>query len=89
MDLVGSLIRIIIKLSSILPFSGDYIRYAQSHLDAFAHNNRLWKYCKQGKNSDCYNSGLLNEFCSMFPFHSMKTVRLRAKLAKSLLEDDR
>ena len=72
-----------------LYFLGDYISYAQKNTDSFAHNKRLWKYCDNGKNRDCYKPEVLNRFCSMFPFHSMKTVRLRANLSRELLQDDR
>ena len=70
-------------------FIGDYIRYARKNIDSFAHNKRLWKYCEGGKNTDCYKSEFLSRFCSMFPFQSMKTVRLRANLSRALLKDDR
>ena len=88
MDLVRSDI-ISIGVICNATFIGDYIRYARKNTDSFAHNTRLWKYCKGGKNSDCYKSEFLNRFCSMFPFQSMKTVRLRANLIRELLKDDR
>ena len=70
-------------------FSDDYIHYAKKHMDSFVRNKRLWKYCKDGKNQNCYKSDLLNQFCSIFPFHSMKTVRIRANLSRELLKDNR
>ena len=70
-------------------FIGDYIQYAKVHTDSFAHNKRMWKYCLNGRNNACYESDMLNKFCSMFPFQSMKTVRLRANLSRELLEDER
>ena len=90
MDLVRYNVKMVFCSCSFLYYSpGDYLRYAQKHTDSFAHNRRLWKYCKGGKNNNCYKPWMLNRFCSMFPFQSMKTVRLRANFSRELLEDDR
>ena len=66
-----------------------FIDYARVHREALSHNKRLWKYCDRGRNSDCFEPELLNRFCSLFPFQTMKTVRLRVNLTRALLEDDR
>ena len=66
-----------------------FIDYARVHHEALSHNKRLWKYCDRGRNPDCFEPELLNRFCSLFPFQTMKTVRLRVNMTRALLEDDR
>lgn len=57
-----------------------------SHIYLFTHNKRLWSQCEAYPDF-CWEPDFLNEFCKLFPFQSMKTVRLRLKLAEELLED--
>jgi len=71
-----------------------YLKYGMSHPWLFQHNKRLWKYCpkrkkkqRKTKNSMCWKPEFLNRFCPLFPFQSIKTVRLRLNLTKSLVED--
>ena len=66
-----------------------FIDYARVHREALSHNKRLWKYCDRGRNPDCFEPELLNRFCALFPFQTMKTVRLRVNMTRALLEDDR
>ncbi|XP_071454878.1 carbohydrate sulfotransferase 5-like [Hetaerina americana] len=60
-----------------------YDRYYYWHL---SHNSRLWKACKS--HGLCWDPSFLAHFCKLFPFQSMKVVRLKLNLASRLLEDD-
>ncbi|GLV41276.1 uncharacterized protein CBL_04800 [Carabus blaptoides fortunei] len=64
-----------------------YLEYGKSHIYLFTHNNRLWDQC-QLYQQYCWNETFLNEYCKLFPFQSMKLVRLRLRLAEELLKDD-
>ncbi|KAF5275889.1 hypothetical protein FQR65_LT04128 [Abscondita terminalis] len=64
----------------------SYLDYGQSHIYLFTHNTRLWDMCKQYP-MYCWDPTFLNEFCKLFPFQSMKIVRLRLRLAEDLLKD--
>lgn len=64
----------------------DYLDYGQSHNYLFSHNVRLWRKCNLYPQF-CYDPNFLNPFCRLFPFQSMKVVRLRAELAEPLLID--
>lgn len=63
-----------------------YLWYGMSHLYLFTHNTRLWNQCEQYPQY-CWNATFLNDFCKLFPFQSMKSVRLSLKLAEKLLDD--
>jgi len=76
---------------------GRYLEYGKSHNWLFLHNTRLWKYCKEGgdptlglniRSSYCWSPKFLNKFCPLFPFQSIKTVRLRLNLTKELIQDN-
>ncbi|CAG9858453.1 unnamed protein product [Phyllotreta striolata] len=64
----------------------SYLRYGRSHVYLFTHNTRLWDQCEQFP-SYCWNPNFLSQFCKLFPFQSMKSVRLSLDLAENLLED--
>jgi len=69
-----------------------YLDYGPKHHWLFEHNKRLWKYCMAGgwknvKSSLCWGKDFLNKFCPLFPFQSMKTVRLRLNLTQQLVQD--
>lgn len=64
----------------------EYLNYAQSHNNVFSHNVRLWRNCETHPQF-CYEPKFLNAFCRLFPFQSMKVVRLRTALAEPLLID--
>jgi len=68
-----------------------YLKYGKSHQWLFNHNKRLWAHCTEGgsnfRKSYCWSPQFLNRFCPLFPFQSIKTVRLRLNLTKSLVED--
>lgn len=66
----------------------NYLTYGRSHVNLFTHNTRLWHQCELYPQY-CWNSTFLSEFCKLFPFQSMKVVRLRLRLAEELLKDDR
>lgn len=61
-----------------------YLQYGKNHVYLFTHNNRLWNQCQQY----CWNATFLTEYCKLFPFQSMKLVRLRLRLAEELLKDE-
>lgn len=65
----------------------DYLEYGQSHNYLFSHNTRLWREC-HAYPQFCWEPKFLNDFCRLFPFQSMKVVRLRLALAEELLKDD-
>jgi len=69
----------------------SYLKYGKSHQWLFNHNKRLWAHCTAGgsnfRKSYCWKPEFLNKFCPLFPFQSIKTVRLRLNLTRSLVED--
>lgn len=68
-----------------------YLQYGKQHQWLFSHNERLWAHCladgPQFRKSYCWEPAFLNRFCPLFPFQSIKTVRLRLNLTKTLVED--
>ncbi|XP_073981438.1 carbohydrate sulfotransferase 1-like [Rhodnius prolixus] len=64
----------------------NYLLYGQDHNWLFTHNTRLWDKCLSYPHL-CWNPQFLSKFCSIFPFQSMKLVRLRLNLIEALLED--
>lgn len=64
----------------------NYLEFGKEHIYLFTHNFRLWNACEQYPQY-CWNSTFLSEFCKLYPFQSMKVVRLRLKLAEELLKD--
>lgn len=64
----------------------DYFEYGKTHLHQFSHNTRLWDHCKYKKEL-CIDANFTAKFCKLFPFQSMKVVRVRLRLVKELLED--
>lgn len=64
----------------------NYLDYGMSHVYLFTHNTRLWNNCEMFKQY-CWNTTFLNDICKVFPFQSLKTVRLRLWLAEELLKD--
>jgi len=63
-----------------------YLDYGQDHTWLFTHNVRLWDQCQLHPHL-CWLPQFLSPFCSLFPFQSMKTVRLRLRLIEQFLED--
>ncbi|XP_043289779.1 carbohydrate sulfotransferase 5-like [Venturia canescens] len=75
-------------------FKCDYDKL-QNYLDygrngrpwVFNHNTRLWQQCQNHKEI-CWDSRFVSKFCRLFPFQSMKLVRLRLKVAQIFLEEE-
>ncbi|GLH08875.1 Uncharacterized protein GBIM_14026 [Gryllus bimaculatus] len=63
-----------------------YLTYGQYHIELFAHNTRLWAQCQEHRDL-CWSPDFLSPFCRLFPFQSMKVVRLRLKLVEEFLKD--
>ncbi|XP_022192766.2 carbohydrate sulfotransferase 5 isoform X2 [Nilaparvata lugens] len=63
-----------------------YLEYGQGHNWLFLHNSRLWERCLMHPHI-CWLPEFLSPFCRLFPFQSMKVVRLRLSLAEELLAD--
>lgn len=63
-----------------------YLEYGQDHNWLFTHNTRLWERCIMHPQI-CWMPEFLTPFCRLFPFQSMKVVRLRLSLAEELLAD--
>lgn len=63
-----------------------YLEYGKHHNWLFTHNTRLWAQCQQHPEL-CWLPDFLSPFCRLFPFQSMKVVRLRLQLAEELLSD--
>jgi hypothetical protein len=66
----------------------EYLDFGQAHNYLFTHNSRLWSQCHLFPNF-CYQPKFLEPFCKLFPLQSMKVVRLRMRIAASLLRDSR
>ncbi|KAL1131728.1 hypothetical protein AAG570_011341, partial [Ranatra chinensis] len=65
---------------------GEYLQFGQDHNWLFQHNTRLWDRCTEYQHL-CWAPQFLNKYCALFPFQSMKIVRLRLNLMEQLLED--
>ena len=65
----------------------EYLENAKEQKEAMSHNKRLWDHCYGRHRQLCYDPDFLSQYCSLFPFQSMKTVRLRLNLTKPILED--
>lgn len=65
-----------------------YLEYGQEHTWLFTHNTQLWDRCVVHPHL-CWLPQFLSPFCSLFPFQSMKVVRLRLQLIQHLLADPR
>ncbi|XP_046746146.1 carbohydrate sulfotransferase 4-like [Diprion similis] len=66
----------------------EYIEYGKTHSLVFDRNTHLWKQCRAHKGL-CYNHQFLSAMCKLFPFQSMKIVRLRLQVAQELLADEK
>lgn len=64
----------------------EYFEYGKTHWHQFSHNSRLWDHCKYKKEL-CIDANFTSRFCKLFPFQSMKVVRVRLRLLKKLLQD--
>ncbi|XP_046426414.1 carbohydrate sulfotransferase 5-like isoform X2 [Neodiprion fabricii] len=66
----------------------EYIDYGKPHPWVFNHNTNLWKQCRHHKEV-CYDHKFLSSMCKLFPFQSMKLVRMRLRIAQELLADEK
>lgn len=66
----------------------QYLEFGEEHTYLFKHNTRLWRQCLDHPHL-CWRPRFLSPFCKLFPWQSMKVVRLRLAIAARLLEDDR
>ena len=69
-------------------FLEHYLDFGKLHVWLFNHNSPLWKQCLMHE-SICWKPRFLNSFCRLFPFQSMKIVRLRLRLIEKLLAQER
>ena len=85
---VSLLLLIQLKSFFIVYFSllGEYVKYGEEHWWFHSHNTRLAQFCEVN-HEVCWDAKFISSMCRLFPFQSVKTVRMRLKLAKSLLED--
>ncbi|XP_035743258.1 carbohydrate sulfotransferase 5-like isoform X3 [Vespa mandarinia] len=65
-----------------------YLEYGKTHPWVFNHNTHLWRQCQIHKKI-CWDSRFVSKFCQLFPFQSMKLVRLRLRAAEDLLAKKR
>ncbi|CAG9110393.1 unnamed protein product [Plutella xylostella] len=63
----------------------DYLTFAKGHTVTFKLNPRLSGNCKN--NRLCEDAHHTSRFCKLFPFQSMKVVRLRLRLIEDILQD--
>lgn len=63
-----------------------YFEYGKTHLHQFSHNKRLWDHCKYNREL-CFDADFTSQFCKLFPFQTMKVVRLRLRLLQEILDD--
>lgn len=61
-----------------------YLNYGKMHPWVFNHNTHLWRQCQAHKKI-CWEPLFVSKFCRLFPFQSMKLVRLRLRVAEKLL----
>ncbi|KAH9632145.1 hypothetical protein HF086_006579 [Spodoptera exigua] len=67
----------------------EYFEFESKDLSLFSHSTRLWEYCKNEKSNDlCFNGDFISRICKLFPFQSMKLVRLRLSLVDEILNDN-
>lgn len=52
----------------------------------FRFNHRIWDHCKYEKRI-CADANFTSKFCKLFPFQSMKLVRLRLRFLQDILRD--
>ncbi|XP_004926075.1 carbohydrate sulfotransferase 3 [Bombyx mori] len=64
----------------------DYFDYGSGHDFQFSHNTRLWDYCEHNKEL-CSDPDFMTRYCRLFPFQSMKIVRLRLQFVQEILSD--
>lgn len=73
-------------------FPVNYLRFVngqsdKSDLNFMIFNRRAWDACDHDV-SFCYQPDFVSQLCWQYPIHLMKTVRLRVKELKPLMEDE-
>ncbi|XP_048482068.1 carbohydrate sulfotransferase 3-like [Plutella xylostella] len=63
----------------------DYLSFGRGHTVTFRRNPILSGNCK--RNKLCEDARYTSKFCKLFPFQSMKVVRLRLRLIEDILQD--
>lgn len=77
-----------VVISDLKFFSERYLSFGRdSHPWVFNHNTHLWKQCLIHKRV-CWDQRFVTRMCKLFPFQSMKVVRLRLKLMQRFLEQN-
>ena len=70
-----------------------YMKYNMRKNYQFIENKRMWSHClaggKANTKSYCWNVQFAAQYCKLFPFQSIKTVRMRLNLTESLVADER
>jgi len=64
-----------------------YLNYGKTHPWVFNHNTHLWRQCQVHKRI-CWDPRFVSRFCRLFPFQSVKLVRLRLRVAERLLAEE-
>lgn len=64
----------------------QYYTYGKNNLHQFSHNPKLWDHCKY-KRELCYDIEFTSRLCRLFPFLTMKVLRVRLRLIQELLDD--
>lgn len=64
-----------------------YLEYGERRGIVFSHNKYLWEHCNLNSSQYCKSQEFMSGFCKLFPFITMKTVRLGLDLAQTLLNE--
>lgn len=68
----------------------EYIKTTKWFKNQLFFNKQLWVYCRKYKlQKYCYNAEFLSRFCGLYPFQTMKIVRMSLHLIEEYLADDK
>ncbi|XP_045121523.1 carbohydrate sulfotransferase 4-like isoform X2 [Portunus trituberculatus] len=67
----------------------EYLRSAHEVRELLTRNKLVWKVCNSEDWGDalCFNDSFLSQACHLFPWRTMKLVRLRLRFVRPLLQD--
>ncbi|KAK8385681.1 hypothetical protein O3P69_016454 [Scylla paramamosain] len=67
----------------------EYLRSAHEVRELLTRNKLVWKVCSSEDWGDalCFNDSFLSQACHLFPWRTMKLVRLRLRFVRALLQD--
>lgn len=67
----------------------EYLRSAREVRELLTRNKLVWKVCSSEDWGDalCFNDSFLSQACHLFPWRTMKLVRLRLRFVRVLLQD--